>query len=297
MKRLFYIPLLLLLAVTGVKAQQLPHFTQYMFNDFLFNPAAAGTSDQYMVTSNHRFQWVGITDPPMTNTLSINGPHRKYPMGFGGTLYNDVTGPSSRTGLSGAYAYNVEVNSDIKVSMGLSMGVMQYKMDGTQLNIKNPDDLVIQPVVYSTYVPDAGVGVYAYGEGWYGGFSVSQLFNNKLRIYDQKSGLNKLKSHFYLTGGYTYEINRDFKVRSASLLAGTAPKIFQFDISSVVVYQDMAWGGLSYRFKDAISVMAGYEYNNKIFIGYSYDIGLSGIRSYNAGTHEIMFGYRFIDIK
>ena len=297
MKRLLHIALILLLTGTVVSGQQLPHFTQYMFNDFLFNPAVAGTNNQYQVTSNHRFQWIGITDPPMTNTLSINGPHRKLPMGFGGTLFSDATGPTSRTEISGAYAYHVDVNQDIRVSMGLSMGLMQYKLDGTQMIIKNPDDQVIQPIVYNTYVPDASVGVYAYGDVWYAGFSVGQLFNNKLRIYDQKTGLNKLKSHYYLTGGYTYEIDRDFKVRSGALIAGTAPRIFQFDITSVCVYQDMVWGGLSYRFQDALSILVGYEYNTKIFFGYSYDIGLTDIRSYNSGTHEIMFGYRFNDIK
>ncbi len=297
MKRRVYISLLLLLTMTGVYAQQLPHFTQYMFNGFLFNPAVAGTSNHYQVTSNHRFQWVGITDPPMTNTLSINGPNKKQPMGFGATIYNDVTGPTSRTGVSGAYAYNVELNRDIRISGGLSLGMMQYKIDGTQMLIKDQDDQAIQPIMYSTYVPDASVGVYAYSEDWYAGFSVGQLFNNKLKIYDEKNGLNKLKSHFYLTGGYNYEIDRDFKIRSAALVAGTAPKMYQFDISSVLVYQEMVWGGLSYRFRDALSVLIGYEYNDKILFGYSYDIGLSGIRKYNSGTHEIMFGYRFIDIK
>ena len=195
-----------------------------MFNDFLFNPAVAGIHDYYQVTSNHRFQWVGITDPPMTNTLSINGPHGKLPMGFGATLYNDVTGPTSRTGLSGAYAYNVEINRDINVSMGLSMGLIQYKMDGTQMIIKNPDDQAIQPIVYSTYVPDASVGVYAYAEEWYAGFSVAQLFNNKLRIYDQKTGLEQTQKPLLPHRRIYYEINRDYKIRSSALVAGTSPR-------------------------------------------------------------------------
>jgi type IX secretion system PorP/SprF family membrane protein len=297
MKRILHTAIILLFMAQGLLAQQLPHFSQYQFNNFMFNPAVAGVKDYYQVTSNHRFQWIGITDPPRTNILSINGPHRKLPMGFGGMLYNDVTGPTSRTGLSGAYAYNVEINRDIRISMGLSLGMMQFKIDGSQLTIKNPDDLAIQPTVYSTYVPDAGVGVYAYGDEWYAGFSVGQLFNNKLRIYEQKTGLNKLKSHFYLHGGYNYKINREFKLQSAAMIVGTSPKIFQFDISSVVVYQDMVWGGLSFRYKDAVSVLLGYEYNSKVLFGYSYDIGVTGIRSYNSGTHEIMFGYRFNDIK
>ena len=54
-------------------SQQLPIFSQYLLNDYAYNPAIAGSKDYYDVKSNHRYQWVGITDAPRTYTLSING--------------------------------------------------------------------------------------------------------------------------------------------------------------------------------------------------------------------------------
>ena len=278
-------------------AQQSPHFTQYMFNDFVINPAVAGTNDYYQIRSNHRFQWVGLTDPPLTNTLSIYGPHASLPMGFGGYIYNDVTGPTSRTGITGSYAYNIEVSNDIRVSGGISFGLLQFKLDGAQLTIKEQSDLAIQPIVYSSYVPDASIGFYAYADEWYAGFSVSQLLNNKLKIFEEKNGLNKLKSHFYLTGGYKYEINRDLVAEPSVIIKGTSPGVYQFDLTARVLYQDLVWGGLSYRLKDAISILLGYVYDEKFYFGYAYDIGINDLRSYNSGTHEIMIGYRFNDIR
>jgi type IX secretion system PorP/SprF family membrane protein len=197
MKRIFYIILLITFANIGY-GQQSPHFTQYMLNDFVINPAVAGTKDYYQIRSNHRFQWVGLTDPPLTNTLSIYGPHGKLPMGFGGTLYTDVTGPTSRTGITGSYAYNIEITRDIRISGGISLGLMQYKLDGAQLTTKDVSDLAIQPVVYSSYVPDASIGFYAYAEEWYAGISVSQLLNNKLKFFEgnNEEGLNRLKITF-----------------------------------------------------------------------------------------------------
>ena len=59
----------------------------------------------------------------------------------------------------------------------------------------------------------------------------------------------------------------------------------------------MAWGGLSYRLKDALSVLLGYIYDEQIYFGYAYDIGLSGLRKFNSGTHEIMIGYKFNDVR
>lgn len=297
MKKLIYISALFLGLWISANAQQSPHFTQYMLNEFIINPAVAGTNDYYQIRSNHRFQWVGLTDPPLTNTLSVYGPSAKLPMGFGGQIYNDVTGPTSRTGFTGSYAYNLALNEDIRLSMGLSFGLLQYKIDGTQLSPKDASDLAIQPVVYSAYVPDATMGVYAYAETWYAGLSVSQLFNNNLKIFDEKSGLNRLKSHAFLTGGYRYEIDNDFTLEPSIIIKGTAPKAFQFDVSTRVIWQEMVWGGLSYRLKDAVSVLLGYAYDQKFYFGYAYDIGLSGLRKYNSGSHEIMIGYRFNKMK
>jgi len=297
MNRLLFIFLGIILGTLKVLPQQNPHYTQYMFNDFIINPAVAGTKSYYQIRSNHRFQWIGLVDPPLTNTLSVYGPHAKMDMGFGGYFYNDVTGPSSRTGLSGTYAYNIEINRDIRLSMGLSLGIMQFKIDGSQLTAKDPTDIAIQPIVFSSYVPDATIGVYAYAEEFYAGISVTQLFNNSLKIFEEKNGLNKLKSHFYLTGGYTYEINKEFKLEPSVIIKGTAPKVFQFDLTARVIYQDFAWGGLSFRLKDALSILLGYIHDEKFCFGYAYDIGLSGIRKFNAGTHELMLGYKFNEIK
>lgn len=295
-RRIIYSVILFFLANAGY-GQQSPQYTQYMLNEFVINPAVAGTKDYYQIRSNHRFQWVGLTDPPLTNTLSIYGPHAKLPMGFGGYIYSDVTGPSSRTGITGAYAYNIEINRDIRISGGISLGLLQYKLDGAQLVSKDLNDLAIQPIVYSTYVPDASIGFYAYADEWYAGFSISQLFNNKLDFFEESTSLNRLKSHFYLTGGYKYEINRDLVAEPSVIIKATTPKTYQFDISARMIYQDMVWGGLSYRLQDAISVLIGYIYDEQFYFGYAYDIGITDLRNYNSGTHEIMIGYRFNDMR
>ena len=297
MKKILTILVFSAVGIISVLAQQSPLFTQYMFNEFVLNPAIAGTNDYYQIRSNNRFQWIGVTDPPLTNTLSIYGPSGKMPMGFGGYFYNDVTGPTSRTGLTGSYAYNISISGDIRVSGGLSLGLMQYKLDGTQLNPKDLSDLAIQPIVNSSYMPDASVGFYVYSRTFYGGFSATQLFNNKLTIYQVKSGLNKLKSHFYITGGYKYKINSDIVAEPSIMIKVTAPKTFQFDLTARAVYQKMFWGGLSFRMNDAVSVLLGYIYQERFSFGYAYDIGVNDLRKYNSGSHELMIGYRFNDIK
>lgn len=292
-----YIFLLCFAGSMNLFGQQLPQYSQYMFNDFVINPAIAGTHDYYQIRTNHRFQWVGMDDPPLTNSIAFYGPHAKMDMGFGGYIYTDVTGPTSRTGVTGSYAYNIALNPDMRLSMGLSFSMLQYKVDGTQLTPKDPSDHVIQGVVSTSYVPDAGIGVYLYADDFYAGFSVAQLLNNKLKIFDEKTGLNKLKSHFYLTGGYRFQVAPDWIVVPAAIVKATAPKEIRFEINGKVEWQEMVWAGIGYRFHEAISIIAGYNYDDKFYFGYAYDIGITDLRKYNLGTHELMIGYRFNDIK
>ena len=130
-----------------------------MFNDFVINPAIAGVHDFYQIRTNHRFQWVGLLDPPVTNSIAFYGPHANLDMGYGGYVYNDVTGPTSRTGITGSYAYNIAITGDMRLSMGISARMMQFRIDGTQLNPKDVSDPSILEMVSTTYVPDAGMGV------------------------------------------------------------------------------------------------------------------------------------------
>ena len=281
----------------NLAGQQLPQFSQYMFNDFVLNPAIAGVHDHYQIRTSHRFQWVGMTDPPLTNSISFYGPHARMNMGYGGTIYTDVTGPTSRTGVSGSYAYNIAVLGDMRLSMGLNFSILQYRVDGTQLTAKDPSDIFIQGVVSTTYVPDAGVGAYLYGDNFYAGVSAAQLLNNKLEIFEEKTGLNRLKTHVYITGGYRYELNRDWALEPSAIVKISAPSQYRFEANTKVEWMEMVWLGTGYRFHEAITVMAGYNYDDKFYFGYAYDIGITDLRQYNSGSHEIMIGYRFNDIK
>jgi len=294
---LIAIGFMIIAAAPVARAQQLPHYTQYMFNDFVINPAVAGVHDYYQIRTNHRFQWVGLVDPPMTNSISFYGPHPRLDMGYGGYIYNDVTGPTSRTGLTGSYAYNIAVTPSIRLSMGISASIMQFRVDGTQLDPKDVSDISILESVSNSYLPDAGVGLYLYSESFYVGLSAAQLLNNNLKIFDNKNGLNRLKTHINLIGAYRFELDTDWILEPSVMVKGTAPKELNVDATVKTEWKKTLWLAVSYRHKDAVGILLGYSYDEMFFFGYAYDIGISTLRKYNTGTHEIMIGYRFKEIK
>jgi len=288
----------MLIAFNELLAQQTPMYTQYMLNDFAYNPAIAGTKEYYQAKSNNRYQWIGITDAPRTYILSVYGPHRKLDMGFGGMVFNDVTGPTSRLGVYGSYAYNVRIKDDLRFSSGLSLGLLQYKVDGSKITLHDEGDPSLGNNMYVDYLPDASMGVYFYAAKYSVGLSVAQLFSSNVKFKDlEQLGINKLKRHMMLHGSYLFDINDDFSVEPMLMLKFVVPAPIQADINARVIYRNMVWAGFGYRTKDAASILVGYNYQDQLIFGYSYDITFTDLRKYSSGTHELMIGARFNKIK
>ena len=74
MKKILLTALLLFLTSINVNAQQSPHYTQYMYNMNVINPAYAGSKDNMAGSFMYRQQWVGLEGAPKTATFSIHSP-------------------------------------------------------------------------------------------------------------------------------------------------------------------------------------------------------------------------------
>ncbi len=293
MKRILY-TLLLSLPFLSAEAQQLPQFSQYRLNDFVYNPAVAGVNPYYEAKSNNRYQWIGITDAPRTYILSVNGPHRSRKIGFGGCLFTDIVGPTRRTGVYFTYAYHLKLNEEIKLSLGLNAGLLQFMVDASKITLHDPVDGVIGNQLQTDLMPDFGAGFYLYSNKFYVGASVPQIVQSKIKFSDYTyTSLSKLATHYYVTAGYKFEINDDFDVEPSAVMKYVSPAPVQFDLGARVIYQDKVWLGGALRTKDAISAILGYVYQENLTFGYSYDFTTTNLKNYSTGTHEIMIGIKF----
>ncbi len=294
----------LLLNLAPVKAQLLPQFSQYMFNDYLLNPALGGTHDYWQVKTNYRLSFQGITDGPQTYALGAYGPHKKLPMGYGGYIFNDVTGPISNMGVYGSYAYNIRITGDIRLSMGLFLGMVQQKID---LAVLPADDNIVEQWgdEATKFYPDGSLGLYLYTSQYFAGFTFNHLMFNNLTLLEDFDGqddkLGRVKPQFNIQGGYKYNLNRNFDLEPTVFLKGIPDFDFMWDLNIRAIYQKMVWGGLGYRSSKAqpesLIFLVGYNYNDMINIGYSYDFTLSKLSAYSNGSHEIMVGFKFNDIR
>jgi len=307
MKRYFVLWIGWIMLSWTVSAQQIPISTIFVENPFAFNPAVAGTSNGFKVRMDNRMQWVGFGDAPVTTQLSYFGPHQLRNIGYGGNLNYDKTGPVSSLKMNGAFATNFAIDFDIRVSLGLNLGLVQYRVDGTQFdfyNQRDPDAEALQTVM-ANFRPDAGTGVYVYHHDWYVGMSAQQLFNNNLKLAPtgEDSKINRLKTHFYGFAGYRFTdgVSQHWLIEPSILLRSVAGTPFQMDISGRVIYNQQFWGGLSIRNSfeslNDFSIIFGYIHERRIQIALAYDYTFSKIRNFTAGTFELVLGYNFDDVK
>jgi type IX secretion system PorP/SprF family membrane protein len=207
---------------------------------------------------------------------------------------------------NGTYAYNYSIAEDLKISMGLMLGVFQHKIDGSKLRAKEYDPYFSEGQIYTNIKPDATLGVYVYSSTYNGGISVTNLFGNKLDFgtpavddTTQRSVIGRLNQHYYIHGGYKYYINRDFAIEPTLVLRKVTGTALQLDFNTRAWYGQCSWdgtkiwGGVGYRTGDAVTILLGVMYQRKIEFGYAYDIGLNKLSTYNSGTHEIMINFRF----
>ncbi|MDC3388911.1 type IX secretion system membrane protein PorP/SprF, partial [Flavobacteriaceae bacterium] len=94
--------------------------------------------------------------------------------------------------------------------------------------------------------------------------------------------------HFFLTGGYVFDINDNIKLKPATMLKAVQGAPLSVDLTTNVLINNRFEAGIAYRFDDSLAALAGFRITPTLKIGYAYDYTLSNLGDYNSGSHEIM---------
>ncbi|MFL1894588.1 type IX secretion system membrane protein PorP/SprF [Aquimarina sp. 2-A2] len=288
--------LLLCVALYGMvsHAQQLPQYTQYMYNTMSINPAYAGSNDRIEASLLHRSQWVGIDGAPQTQVLTLNGKFFDK-IGLGFNIFNDKIGPSSQIDINFAFSYHLKLNATVKLGLGVNAGMDVLSIDWSKGEIYENEDSIFNENI-SKLRPIIGAGSYIFGEQWYAGISASNFIKSQ-RYDDNEEILVERSVHYYLLGGYVFQITPQLKMKPATMVKLTEGAPFTFDISTNFLIQEKLTLGASYRFDDAVSGLAGFQVSNTFYVGYGYDYSISNLSKYNSGSHEIILRYTLHDRK
>ncbi|CAN5914567.1 type IX secretion system membrane protein PorP/SprF [soil metagenome] len=301
MKKHIYISIVgTLLSLAGF-AQQDPSFSQYFFNPMYVNPGYAGSRDVLSGTLVHRSQWVGMEGAPESQSLNIHSALPYTKIGLGLQINNDKAGPMKNTGIGLIFAYHLHLGREARLAFGVQGSVSNLRIDYGKINIDDNTDQAFVNNTSSSWVPEAGAGLYFYKNRFYAGLSARNLIQSRFKLQDPNiENSAKFFRHYYFTAGVVKDLSENFAIRPSILVKYVQAAPVVFDLNASVIFKQQLFLGAGFRTGKRIDIKGldnmlvasiEYDFKNRLRFGYSYDFYLSRTGNYNSGTHEIMIGW------
>jgi len=297
-----------------VSGQQLPLYSQYLYNKFLINPAVAGSDGYTSFNLTAREQWIGYSGAPRTFSFSGQGrmlkksynlrqtsrgnayrPKTDGKVGLGGYVFSDKNGIVQRTGFQASYAYHMWVTGSTQLSMGLAVTGYHFKINEKEIVFEDPSDPWLNNELRrGVFVTDADFGLYVLNPRYNVGFSTQQLFGAAAKIGNDAYRNYSMDRHYYLFGSYYFNVADRTELSPSALVMMSEQMKPMADLGLTCIYDQRVWAGLSYRTSKALIANFGITYTN-IHIGYSFDFTFQEIQRITYGTHELTVAVRFGD--
>ncbi|BCY27587.1 PorP/SprF family type IX secretion system membrane protein [Flavobacterium okayamense] len=274
-------------------AQQDPHYTQYMYNMSVMNPAYAGSKESLSLGILYRKQWVEIEDAPTTATFFGHSPVGKN-VGLGLSVISDKIGPVEENNIYGDFSYTLSLGGEHKLAFGIKTGLTLHKV-GLFSEIGNGyvpdvDDPAFSENISNTYF-NIGSGLFYYTNKYYLGFSVPNMLKSKhldLSVNGDQYEFGSETSHYFFTGGYVFDLNEKVKFKPFFMLKSAFSAPTSLDLSTNFLFNDKFEVGATYRLDDSFGAMANYAVLPNLRIGYAYDHIVSDLKVTTPSSHEII---------
>jgi type IX secretion system PorP/SprF family membrane protein len=274
------------------KGQQDPVYTQYLNNLLSVQPAYAGSTGSLNVTGISRAQWIGFAGAPNTNTLTIQGPLRRFNVGLGLSIVNDKWGPIRQNSVYLDYAYRIQLTEEQYLSFGMKVGANLYQAWLSDLVINDPNDLIFAYDVNLKFLPNVGAGILWHSNRFFLGASMPKFLKNRLQSQSTETVYREVL-HFYGMGGYVFSLNDAFKFKPTVLYRWAERTPSYVDFSGTLIMYDRFWFGATYRMQNSYALIFQFNVNSQLKFGYSYDLTTFHPTQVNSGTHEFMISYDF----
>ncbi len=293
-------------------SQLSPVISQYSFNAFLLNPAAAGSEGYTTFNLSARKQWVCIPGAPETVSLdfqtriykkafipssaSVRKKHikrvRSGRVGLGLHISNDRHGVFDRNEIQFSYAYHI-VRTGSQLSFGLAFSLMQFKINLDRATLETENDYLLSSLESVFFTPDFNAGVYYTNQDLFAGISATSLtkMSENFNLYSHENYLQRILN---ILGGY--KINMDDKLELVpSLYFKWADfRAVQLDINTKLTYKKILWCGLTYRTEKTVCLHGGFRLS-RVYIGYAYEFNAFLPNTFFCSTHELMVAVKLGD--
>ena len=302
------IGLLLILVSFAAFSQQRPHYTQYLMNQYIINPAISGIENYVDLKVSARDQWVGLAGAPKTAYFTVHAPLGKkdyrtsatsYSIpgenprgkyywenytaadphhGVGVSIINDRTGSYNRFTSTVSYAYHLGLSPTTNFAAGFAAGISKISIDRTKHQY-GEDGGFVDPATGSILSgelfkirPDISAGLYLYSRDYFIGLSAQQVIPQKIQFVDDAAFATngKLIPHVFLQAGYRFLLTEDINA---------IPSLMVKYINGSSKSNVQPEANLKLQYRDLFWVGGSYRYQD----GYAAMLGLNVGNTFNVG--------------
>lgn len=288
MKKLYLVALVIFSITMELQAQQDPHYTQYMYNMNVINPAYAGSKENLSIGMLYRKQWVEIEDAPTTATFSGHAPVGKN-VGLGLSVISDKIGPVEENNIYGDFSYTLQLGGEHKLAFGLKAGLTLHQVGlYSDINHTLPDqnDPAFAQNTSNSYF-NLGSGLFYYTNKYYLALSVPNMMKSKHLDFNGRKFGSEV-SHYFLTGGYVFDVSENIKFKPFFMMKSAFNAPTSLDLSTNFLFNQKFEAGITYRLEDSFGAMINYAISPNVKLGYAYDHIVSDLNVTTPSSHEIV---------
>jgi type IX secretion system PorP/SprF family membrane protein len=301
-----------------VKGQDM-HFTQFYSSPLYLNPAFTGANVCSRAGIVYRNQWPGVKKAYQSYLLSLDHFIAKQHIGVGLQcgVDNAGTGGLRTTIINPSIAYETKINRTTAVRFGIQPGITIKSINFNRLifgdqiarggNAGASSVTTVETPTQNRAFFDIGVGGLIYNSKYWGGVSFFHLNRPNESFLGSENVTLPIK--YSVHGGAKFFINEDEKdpdlKKSFSVVANYRGqgKFDQFDVgvyySQYVFTAGIWYRGIpgfkaykpGYRNDDAVAIVIGFQ-QERLNIGYSYDLTISKLFGLTQGAHEVTLSYQ-----
>jgi len=289
--RYCFAALFIALLSVSAKSQDIPLFSHYYANPYIYNPAYAGLEGRPIVSLTHRQQWLGIEGAPVTSNLTFHMPVvGGFSMGLNVTQDNYGIFKSSTALLS--FGYNINLGFNQYLSFGMSGGVGNQQLDPTGLDLNDPS---LGGVLDENAFLDGNAGLAYHIGGFNIGVSLPKIF--KTRVYpttDFDTGELGLIRNYIITADYMlYFGNDEYIFQPYGSYRSFEGYSSQYEAGGIFHIKHLLWVGGSYRQDFGITGMLGLKLKSSFSVAYAYEMPTTKAEGINKTSHEIHLNLAF----
>jgi len=272
------------------RGQDVPLYTHYYANPYVYNPAYAGIEGRPMVSLTHRQQWLGIEDAPVTSNVTFHMPVvGGFSMGMNVT--QDKYGIFTSSGGLLTFAYAVPLGYNQYISFGMSGGAKYQNLDFNAVDLNDPALARQEP---STKL-DGNAGLAYHIGGFSLGVSLQDIFNTKTFPTDAfDPGSLGLIRNYILTADYMlYFGNDEYIFQPYGSYRSFEGYSSQYEAGGILHIKHLLWVGGSYRQDFGTNFFLGVKLKSAFSVAYAYEMPLTSAEGINKTSHEIHLNLAF----